>query len=69
MTSSKSDSASKERRVAEITEEGVARLRERIGIAVPYVLGPHYRVPNEDAIRDLDFELTEIEKAYKKTKG
>jgi acyl dehydratase len=51
MTSSASDSASKERRVAEITEEGVARLRERIGIAVPYVMGPHYRVPNEDAIR------------------
>ncbi len=51
MTASSDDSSTKARRVAEITDEGVSRLRERIGIAVPYVMGPHHRVPNEDTIR------------------
>ena len=51
MASPSSEAAPRPRRVAEITDEGVARLRQRVGIAVPYVLGPHHRVPNEDAIR------------------
>src|SRR5450755_4440798 len=34
-----------------ITDEGVARLRERIGIARPHTNPPHYRSPNEDAFR------------------
>ena len=34
-----------------ITDEGVARLRERIGIARPHTNPPHYRFPNEDAFR------------------
>ena len=34
-----------------ITDEGVARLRERIGVARPHTQPPHYRVPNEDAFR------------------
>jgi acyl dehydratase len=37
--------------VAEITDEGIERLRRRIGIAVPYVGAPHFTVPNEDAFR------------------
>ena len=32
-----------------ITDEGVARLRARIGVAQPHPQPPHYRVPNEDA--------------------
>lgn len=34
-----------------ITDEGVARLRARIGIAQPHPQPPHYRFPNEDAFR------------------
>ena len=34
-----------------ITDEGVARLRQRIGIAQPHTNPPHYRSPNEDAFR------------------
>ena len=34
-----------------ITDEGVARLRERIGIARPHTNPPHYLSPNEDAFR------------------
>jgi hypothetical protein len=51
MTPSRERSDPSSRRVAEIGEGGIARLRERIGIPVPYVMGPHYRVPNQDAIR------------------
>jgi acyl dehydratase len=34
-----------------ITEEGLARLRARIGVAQPHPQPPHYRSPNEDAFR------------------
>jgi hypothetical protein len=34
-----------------ITDEGVARLRERIGIPRPHTNPPHYLSPNEDAFR------------------
>ena len=34
-----------------ITDEGVAKLRERIGIARPHSAPPHYLSPNEDAFR------------------
>ncbi len=34
-----------------ITDEGVARLRERIGVARPHTQPPHYLSPNEDAFR------------------
>jgi acyl dehydratase len=34
-----------------ITDAGVARLRERIGVARPHTNPPHYLVPNEDAFR------------------
>jgi acyl dehydratase len=34
-----------------ITDEGVARLRARIGVAQPHPQPPHYRSPNEDAFR------------------
>ena len=34
-----------------ITDEGVARLRQRIGVARPHTNPPHYLVPNEDAFR------------------
>ena len=34
-----------------ITDEGVARLRARIGVAQPHPQPPHYRTPNEDAFR------------------
>jgi len=34
-----------------ITDEGVAQLRRRIGIAHPHTLPPRFRVPNEDAFR------------------
>jgi hypothetical protein len=34
-----------------ITDEGIARLRERIGIARPHSAPPHYLSPNEDAFR------------------
>jgi acyl dehydratase len=35
----------------EITDEGVAALRKRIGIPRPHPQPPHYRRPNEDAFR------------------
>ncbi len=34
-----------------ITDEGVAQLRARIGVARPHTQPPWYRVPNEDAFR------------------
>src|SRR5690606_27250215 len=34
-----------------ITDEGVAALQARIGVAQPHPQPPHYRVPNEDAFR------------------
>ncbi len=34
-----------------ITDGGVQRLRERIGIARPHTQPPHYRYPNEDTFR------------------
>jgi acyl dehydratase len=37
--------------LGQITDEGVARLRERIGIPVPNPLPPHYLCPTEDAFR------------------
>jgi acyl dehydratase len=36
---------------ATITDDGVARLRARIGVAQPHPQPPHYRSPNEDAFR------------------
>jgi acyl dehydratase len=37
----------------QITEEGVARLRARIGIPEPHPLPPHYRRPGTDAFRNV----------------
>ncbi len=34
-----------------ITDDGVAALRRRIGVAQPHPQPPHYRFPNEDAFR------------------
>ena len=34
-----------------ITDEGVARLRARVGVAYPHPQPPHYAQPNEDAFR------------------
>jgi len=34
-----------------ITDEGIAALRRRIGVAQPHPQPPHYRYPNEDAFR------------------
>jgi acyl dehydratase len=34
-----------------ITDDGVARLRARIGVARPHTQPPHYRFPNEDTFR------------------
>jgi acyl dehydratase len=36
-----------------ITDDGVAQLRQRIGVAQPHPQPPHYRSPNEDAFRHL----------------
>jgi len=38
---------------AGITDEGVARLRERIGVPEPHPQPPHYLRPNEDAFRQV----------------
>jgi acyl dehydratase len=38
-----------------ITEEGIARLRARIGVAEPHVAPPHYRRPGVDAFRHVAF--------------
>jgi acyl dehydratase len=38
-----------ERPAGKITDEGVARLRERIGVPEPWPLPPHYKRPNVDA--------------------
>ena len=35
----------------EITDEAIARLRARIGIAEPHPMPPHYRTPTTDAFR------------------
>ena len=34
-----------------ITDEGIAQLRQRIGVARPHTQPPHYLTPNEDAFR------------------
>jgi acyl dehydratase len=36
-----------------ITDDGVKRLRARIGLARPHTQPPHYRFPNEDAFRNV----------------
>jgi hypothetical protein len=36
---------------AAITDDGVAQLRRRIGVARPHSAPPHYLSPNEDAFR------------------
>ena len=36
-----------------ITEDGVARLRARIGVPEPHPMPPHYREPNTDAFRNV----------------
>lgn len=36
-----------------ITDEGIARLRARIGIAEPHTAPPQYRRPNVDAFRNV----------------
>ena len=38
-----------ERPAGKITDEGVARLRERVGVPEPWPLPPHYRRPNVDS--------------------
>jgi acyl dehydratase len=38
--------------MAEITDEGIARLRARITVPEPHPCPPHYRYPNEDAFRN-----------------
>jgi acyl dehydratase len=38
-----------ERPTGKITDEGVARLRERVGVPEPWPLPPHYRRPNVDS--------------------
>ncbi|MBA2282909.1 MAG: hypothetical protein M3527_07560 [Actinomycetota bacterium] len=43
--------STKERPPATITDEGIARLRARIGIPEPHVLPPRYLEPNADAFR------------------
>jgi acyl dehydratase len=40
-----------ERPTGEITDEGVARLRARVGIPEPHPMPPHYRKPGTDAFR------------------
>jgi len=36
---------------ARITDEGIARLRQRIAVPVPHTRPPHYQCPNADALR------------------
>jgi acyl dehydratase len=38
-----------------ITDEGIARLRQRVGIAEPHPLPPHYTVPTVDTFRHVAF--------------
>ncbi|HEY7106094.1 MAG TPA: hypothetical protein VH986_06810 [Acidimicrobiia bacterium] len=40
-----------DRTTGRITDEGVARLRERIGVPEPWPLPPHYKRPNIDAFQ------------------
>ena len=42
-----------ERNAEGITDEGVERLRARVGIARPHTQPPHYRFPNEDTFRNV----------------
>jgi acyl dehydratase len=42
-----------ERATPRITDDGVERLRARIGIPEPHVAPPHYLRPNEDAFRNV----------------
>jgi acyl dehydratase len=42
-----------ERTEARITDEGIARLRDRIGIAQPNPVPAHYQRPNSDAFRNV----------------
>jgi len=44
-------------REARISDEGVARLRARIGVPEPHPQPPHYECPNEDAFRHVAHAL------------
>ena len=37
--------------MARISDDGVAQLRRRVGVAQPHPQPPHYLAPNEDAFR------------------
>ena len=36
-----------------ITDEGIARLRERVGVPEPHPLPPHYTLPTIDTFRNV----------------
>ena len=49
-----------ERPTGKITDEGVARLRERIGVPEPWPLPPHYQRPNVDSFLHVAEAMAEL---------
>jgi acyl dehydratase len=59
-----STSEDSERREGRITDEGIARLRERIGVPKPLPQPPHYQCPNEDIFRNLSHSIGDDNPLY-----
>jgi len=51
-------------REGRITDEGIARLRARIGVPKPLPQPPHYRCPNEDIFRNLAHSIGDDNPLY-----
>jgi len=59
-----SQSTESTRREGRITDEGIEKLRQRIGVPKPLPQPPHYRCPNEDIFRNLAHSIGDDNPLY-----
>jgi hypothetical protein len=59
-----STSRAGDRGEGQITDEGIAKLRQRIGVPKPLPQPPHYRCPNEDIFRNLAYSIGDDNPLY-----
>ena len=52
------------RREGQITDEAIAKLRQRIGVPKPLPQPPHFRCPNEDIFRNLSSSIGDANPLY-----
>ena len=59
-----SESPETKRPEGRITDEGIEKLRQRIGVPKPLPQPPHYRCPNEDIFRNLAYSIGDDNPLY-----